>query len=168
VAANSRSAASGRDGSIGCHSRHGGYWPRSRASASQQARDPAAALLRRAHHLIQHLIMLARYIGRKKRQPSRRILRLNRPVHLQRERVGHLVQRPSRHRYIAVRPDPCVPNFLGQPGEHSLDPLSLQPRQLMVELISQRCQRPAARSADDDFPHQVTSQPVRQDSTPHP
>ena len=33
-----RSAASGRVGSIGCHSRHGGSWSRSRASASQQAR----------------------------------------------------------------------------------------------------------------------------------
>ena len=34
----------------------------------------------------------------------------------------------------------------------------------MVELIGQRCQRPAGRSADDDLPHQVTGQPVRQNS----
>ena len=139
-----------------------------RGGPADQHRDPAAAVRRRAHHLAQHLVVLARHIGRQERQPRRRILRLHRPVHLQDERVGHLLQRPSRHRYAAVRPGQRVPDLAGQPGEHSLDPLSLQARQLMVELVGQRRQRPAARSADDDLPHQVTGQPVRQDSARHP
>jgi hypothetical protein len=37
----------------------------------------------------------------------------------------------------------------------------------MVELVGQRRQRAAARSADDDLPYHVTGQPVRQDSTRH-
>ena len=135
-----------------------------RGGPAHQHRDPAAALRRRAHHLAQHLIVLARHIGRQDRQPRRRILGLHRPVHLQHERVGHLRQRPPRHRYVAVRPGQRVPDLPGQPGEHSLD---LQARQLMVELVGQRRQRPAARSADDDLPHQVTGQPVRQDSARH-
>ncbi len=86
-------------------------------------------------------------------------------MHLQGERVGHLLQRPPRHPYAAVRPGQRVPDLSGQPGEHSPD---LQARQLMVELAGQRRQRPAARSADDDLPHQVTGQPVRRDSARHP
>ena len=175
----SASAASGRDGSIGCHSRHGGSWSRSRASASQQARvlpveDPptSTAIPLRPSAAARTTwpstsIVLARHIRRQHRQPRRRVLGLHRPVHLQGERVGHLLQRPPRHRYAAVRPGQRVPDLSGQPGEHSLDPLSLQARQLMVELVGQRRQRPAARSADDDLPHQVTGQPVRQDSARH-
>jgi hypothetical protein len=34
----------------------------------------------------------------------------------------------------------------------------------MVELVGQRRQRPAASSADNDLPHQVTGQPIRQDT----
>ena len=148
--ASSVSAASGRDGSIGCHSRHGGSWSRSRASASQQARvlpveDPPTSTAiplrparRRAHHLAQHLIMLARHVRRQDRQPRWRVLGLDRPVHLQGERVGHLLQRPPRHRYAVSRPGQRVPDLPGQPGEHSLD---LQARQLMVELVGQRRQR---------------------------
>ena len=118
----SRSAASGRDGSIGCHSCHGGSWSRSRRSASQQARvlptedpptstaiplrPPAAARTTWP----QHLIMLARHVGRQDRQARRRALRLYRPVYLQDERVGHLLQRPSRHRYLAARPGQRVPD----------------------------------------------------------
>ena len=111
----SRSAASGRDGSIGCHSRHGGSWSRSRASASQQARvlpveDPptSTAIPLRPSAAARttwpsSCIMLARHVGRQDRQPRRRVLGLHRPVHLQGERVGHLGQRPPRHRYAAVR-----------------------------------------------------------------
>ena len=74
-----------------------------RGGPADQHRDPAAAVRRRAHHLAQHLVVLARHIGRQDRQPRRRILGLHRPVHLQDERVGHLLQRPPRHRYAAVR-----------------------------------------------------------------
>jgi hypothetical protein len=48
------------------------------------------------------------------------------------------------------------------------DPLALHPGQLVVELISQRRQRPAAIPADDDFANQVTGQPVRKHRTRHP
>ena len=74
-----------------------------RGGPADQHRDPAAAVRRRAHHLAQHLVVLARHIGRQDRQPRRRVLGLHRPVHLQDERVGHLLQRPPRHRYAAVR-----------------------------------------------------------------
>ena len=65
-----------------------------RGGPAHQHRDPAATVRRHVHHLAQHLIMLARHIGRQQRQPRRRILRLHRPVHLQRERVLRLGQRP--------------------------------------------------------------------------
>jgi hypothetical protein len=87
---------------------------------------PAAAARCRARHLAQHLIVLARHIGRQGRQPWRRILRMHRPVHLQHERVGHLLQRPPRYRHVTVRPGQRLPDLFGQPGEHSFDPMSLQ------------------------------------------
>ena len=65
-----------------------------RGGPADQHRDPAAAVRRRAHHLAQHLVVLARHIRRQDRQPRRRVLGLHRPVHLQHERVGHLRQRP--------------------------------------------------------------------------
>ena len=104
---------------------------------ADQYRDPAAVVGRRAHHLAQHLIVLARHIRRQDRQPRRRILGLYRPVHLQVERVGHLLQRPSRHRYAAVRVrDRCLSlaqdrddagrNLVGKAGEPVQD-LSRRP-----------------------------------------
>ena len=99
-----------------------------RGGPADQHRDPAAAVRRRAHHLAQHLIVLARHIRRQDRQPRRRVLGLHRPVHLQDERVGHLLQRPPRHRYAAVRVrDRCLSlaqgvddagrNLVGKVGE---------------------------------------------------
>ena len=105
--------------------------------------------------------------ARQERQPRRGILGLHRAVHLQHEWVGHLGQRLSGRHCVASRLGQRVPDLPGQPGEHSFDSLSLQVRQLVVELVGQRRQRPAARSADDYFLYQVTGQRVRQDSARH-
>ena len=67
-----------------------------RRGTAHQHRDPAPARRRRPYHPAQYLIMLARHVRRQHRQLRRRILRLDRPVHLQRERVRDLPQRPPR------------------------------------------------------------------------
>ena len=83
-----------------------GSWSRSRARASQQARvlpveDPptSTAIPLRPSAAARTTwpstcVVLARHVRRQHRQPRRRVLGLHRPVHLQRERVGHLLQRP--------------------------------------------------------------------------
>ena len=95
-------------------------------------------------------------------------------MHLQCERVSHLSQWPPRCCRTGTRPDQRRPDLFGQPGEHAFDPLSLhfdppylQVGQVMVELIGQRRQRAAARSAEHDLPHQVTGRPVRQHGARH-
>ena len=87
-------------------------------------------------------------------------------MNLQRERVRHLTQRPSR-RSVAVRLHQHVLGLIEEPGEHAFDTLSLQAGQLMVELVGQRRQRPDARTAEHDLPHQVTSQHTRQHGAGH-
>ena len=69
-----------------------------RGGPADQHRDPAAPARRRAHHLAQHLIMLARYVRRQVRQPRWRVLGLDRPVHLQGERVGDMGERYTHSR----------------------------------------------------------------------
>jgi hypothetical protein len=60
-----------------------------------------------------------------------------------------------------------IPEPGGQLVELTLDPLALPAGQLMVELVRQRCQRPAMRPADYDLADQMTGQLIRQHGTRH-
>ena len=87
-----------------------------RGGPAHQHRDPAAALRRRPHHPGQLRIVLARHVRRQHGQPGLRVLGLHRPVHLQRERVPHLSQRPPGQH----RPRRCLlahPRQTVRPGE---------------------------------------------------
>jgi hypothetical protein len=46
-------------------------------------------------------------------------------------------------------------------GEHPFEPLALQVGRVMVQLVSQRRQRPTARSTEHDLSHQVASERLR-------
>ena len=130
----SRSAASGRDGSIGCHSRHARLLvpqqPQrlpagpglARGGPADQHRDPAAALRRRPHHPGQLRIVAARHVHRQLRQPRIRVFGLDRPVHLQRERVGHLTQRPPPD-LLTPAPAASAPPRAGQLAQRAFHQL---------------------------------------------
>ena len=83
-----------------------------RGGPADQHRDPAAAVRRRPHHRAQLHVVVARHVRRQDGQAGLRVLGLHRPVHLQRERVPHLGQRPPGQQ----RPRRCLPHRdLGDP-----------------------------------------------------
>ena len=64
------------------------------------------------------------------------------------------------HRYCAARLGPRILAFASQPGEHAVG-------LVMIELVGQRRQRPAARSPEHDLAHKVIGQLLRQHGAWH-
>jgi hypothetical protein len=133
-----------------------------RRGPAHQHRDPATAAGRRSHHLSKRGVVLASHVGRQLRQAGLQIAGLDRPVHLQGKRVTHLSQRPPGNRYGTAWPGQHVPDLAGQAVDLVLDPLALQMGLILVQLIGQRRQRPATRSAKHNLTDQMTGQPVCQ------
>jgi hypothetical protein len=99
----------------------------------------------------------ARHVQRQRWKSGLWVLGLQRPVYLQGERVSHLLQRPPRHCYAAVRVrdrclslaqgvDDAVRNLVGKVGEP----------------VQDLCRRPAdERRHLDDRPHVQLAAPVQ-------
>jgi hypothetical protein len=82
------------------------------------------------------------------------------------QRVPH-PQRSHRRRLAGLQPGQCLPDLPGQMPDCALQPLGLQMGHVMVQLGSQRLQRPAPRPADHDLLHQVTGQRHRERRSRH-
>jgi hypothetical protein len=74
-------------------------------------------------------------------------------MHAQPPRIN--LTHPDRH--CAARLGPRIQAFASQPGEHAVG-------SVLIELVGQRRQRPAARSAERDLPHQMPGQLLGQDN----
>ena len=131
------------------------------AAAATLARTPCSAVI----HIPRHV--LRRDLLRHPRHADRR-------MHPQPPRIGLAdPHRPCRWSDVPGRASRVGRRCRrgdaegNQPCEHVFDPLSLQVGQVMVELVGQRRQRPAARSAEHDLPHQVAGQLLRQHGAWH-
>ena len=98
-----------------------------RGGPADQHRDPAAALRRRPHHPGQLRIMAARHVHRQCRQPGLGVVGLDRPVHLQGERISHLGQRPPPD-LLTPAPAASAPARAGQLSQRAFHQLPQRAR----------------------------------------
>jgi hypothetical protein len=57
-----------------------------------------------------------------------------------------------------IQPRKCSSRFVDKWAKHAFESLALKVGDVVVQLVSQRFQRPTAGPADHDFPQQVTGQ----------